>query len=95
MSEAVGRLAGSDWKALIRRLRPSGEKTWLALCLIWCLLLLRDLVNTKLGTYYFILPLGHPDHHDLVSDAWVIGLDLSLVSFYWFMYQRSKNTTER
>ena len=90
MNTAVGRLGGVDWKALTRRLRPSGEKIWLALTVIWCLLLLRDLVNVKLGTYYFV-PIRTFLHHNAANDAWSVGLDMALVSFYWFQYQRSKN----
>jgi hypothetical protein len=91
MNTAVGRLTAFDWKALARRLRPSGERIWLALTVLWCLFLLRDLVNVKLGTYYFIIDPAH-FHHGLVTDAYMIGFDLFLASFYWFMYQRSKNT---
>lgn len=93
MNTAVERLTGIDWKAFVRRLRPSGEKCWLTLTVVWCLLLLRDLVNAKLGTYYGILPIGRLlFHHSLINDAEAIGGDLCLVSFYWFMYQRSKRT---
>ena len=75
-----------DVKRLIRKLRPDGSLVWLVLFIMWCLYLLRDLINWKLQTHFFVVWYGSHKW-----DPYSVGVDMLWVTITWLNYNRSRN----